>query len=375
MSWRVKGGTMMTTEAAPLALDYQGNCVTCRGCAHRDRLAAGACEPLRACVHDRYARRIDRFFSRNPDLADSYLEHPYFEVRAIAVRFASIFRLPALLHDVDETVRWRALLRLPPRYAQSLREDASREVRIRVAQRLAPAFLVSMMDDADYYVRLEVARRLPPQYLAAMARDAEVLVRAEVMQRIGEEWLASLRNDPDPSVRVVIARRLQPEQLPLMLRDEDWRVRHEVAQRIGVAHLKELSGDEDPLVREVALQRLVEYTGGERWRSLCYGNFRSQTMVDIARDSDEVELDGPPMFDYGQKVRSRKNIRNDGTFPGKEIGEVLVKKGEEGYVTSIGTFLQRFYIYGVDFVDRGCRVGMRSKELELVVEQEGSAHV
>ena len=90
--------------------------------------------------------------------------------------------------------------------------------------------------------------------------------------------------------------------------------------------------------------------------------------MNINRDSDSVELEGPPRFDYGQKVRSRKSIRNDGTFPGKEIGEILVKKGDEGYVTSIGSFLQQFYIYGVDFYSHGYRVGMKGKELEAVEE-------
>ncbi|VVM04906.1 hypothetical protein MAMC_00285 [Methylacidimicrobium cyclopophantes] len=84
---------------------------------------------------------------------------------------------------------------------------------------------------------------------------------------------------------------------------------------------------------------------------------------------DEVELDGPPAFAYGQKVVSRRHIRNDGTFPGKEIGEILIKKGEKGVVTSIGTFLQRFYIYGVDFYERGYVVGMKGKELEPVAEE------
>lgn len=88
-------------------------------------------------------------------------------------------------------------------------------------------------------------------------------------------------------------------------------------------------------------------------------------MTDISRDSDVVELDGPPAFDYGDKVRSLRNIRNDGTFPGKDIGELLCKKGEEGYVVSIGTFLQQFYIYGVEFIATGYRVGMKRKELEL----------
>ena len=60
---------------------------------------------------------------------------------------------------------------------------------------------------------------------------------------------------------------------------------------------------------------------------------------------DEGELEGPPRFMYGQKVRSRKSVRNDGTFTGKEIGDILVKKGEVGYVTSIGTFLPLLYLW------------------------------
>lgn len=88
--------------------------------------------------------------------------------------------------------------------------------------------------------------------------------------------------------------------------------------------------------------------------------------MNISRDSDIIEIDGPPAFEYGQKVRSTKNIRNDGTFPGREIGEMLVNKGDIGYVASIGTFLQQFYIYGVDFYERGAVVGMKSRELEAV---------
>jgi nitrogen fixation protein NifZ len=93
-------------------------------------------------------------------------------------------------------------------------------------------------------------------------------------------------------------------------------------------------------------------------------------MGDISRDSDTVELTAPPKFNYGQKVRSRKTVRNDGTFAGKEIGDILVKKGDDGYVTSIGTFLQQFYIYGVDFYKHGYRVGMKGRELEAVEESE-----
>src|SRR5512136_2289489 len=87
-------------------------------------------------------------------------------------------------------------------------------------------------------------------------------------------------------------------------------------------------------------------------------------MTNISRDSDNVEIEGPPHYDYGDRVRARRMIRNDGTFPGKDIGEILVTKGEEGYVVSIGTFLQQFYIYGVEFTESGNRVGMKRKELD-----------
>src|SRR5271165_4064710 len=87
-------------------------------------------------------------------------------------------------------------------------------------------------------------------------------------------------------------------------------------------------------------------------------------MTNISRDSDVVELNAPPCFNYGDKVRAKRSVRNDGTYAGREIGDILVKKGEEGYVATIGTFLQQFYIYGVDFIVSGTRVGMKRKELE-----------
>jgi nitrogen fixation protein NifZ len=84
---------------------------------------------------------------------------------------------------------------------------------------------------------------------------------------------------------------------------------------------------------------------------------------DINRDSDTVEITDPPRFSMGERVVSRTVIRNDGTYTGKDIGEVLVNRGEIGFVTSIGTFLQQFYIYAVEFVESGHKVGMRGKEI------------
>lgn len=86
-------------------------------------------------------------------------------------------------------------------------------------------------------------------------------------------------------------------------------------------------------------------------------------MADIVRDDGEVELADPPRFDIGERVAARVRVRNDGTYAGRDIGDVLVERGELGYVRSIGSFLQQFYIYAVEFPQRGVQVGMRAREL------------
>ncbi|TAN58756.1 MAG: nitrogen fixation protein NifZ, partial [Magnetospirillum sp.] len=65
---------------------------------------------------------------------------------------------------------------------------------------------------------------------------------------------------------------------------------------------------------------------------------------------DRFELYDPPAFEQGTAVISRKDVRNDGTFPGARMGEVLIRKGDVGYVHSVGTYLNRFYVYGVEFI-------------------------
>ncbi|MCF4164801.1 nitrogen fixation protein NifZ [Zavarzinia compransoris] len=78
---------------------------------------------------------------------------------------------------------------------------------------------------------------------------------------------------------------------------------------------------------------------------------------------EEIETKTTPVFRPGTKVRATKYVKNDGTFAGRDVGEILVRKGDEGYVRDIGTFLQRYYIYAVEFIDRGIVVGMRRREL------------
>jgi nitrogen fixation protein NifZ len=87
----------------------------------------------------------------------------------------------------------------------------------------------------------------------------------------------------------------------------------------------------------------------------------------LARE-EEVEIRRDPKFMVGTKVRSTKYVKNDGTYPGKDIGDELVRKGDVGYVRDIGVFLQRYYIYAVEFVERGTIVGMRGRELKAMPE-------
>jgi hypothetical protein len=249
----------MTTDIDE-ARDWQGNEVDCATCPHQALLATGGCELKKACVQDRYARRLERFFQRNRALADAYLDHPYFETRAVAAGYATVFLLPRLLQDADETVRWSAARRLPKRYLLPLRADPHREVRIRVASILTDDELRPMVNDDDYYVRQIVAKRAPIGLLPLLVLDPDSGVRREVARRIGAEWLAQIAMDKDGDVRLEAAKRMTPGRLLAMIADPDWRVRYEVANRTDAYELAPLLDDADPLVRELARTR-AGFTG------------------------------------------------------------------------------------------------------------------
>jgi len=70
-----------------------------------------------------------------------------------------------------------------------------------------------------------------------------------------------------------------------------------------------------------------------------------------------------PAYDYGDEVRVTRNVRNDGTFPGREIGDLLIRRGSVGHVRSVGTYLQDQIIYSVHFLEDNLLVGCREEEL------------
>ena len=68
-------------------------------------------------------------------------------------------------------------------------------------------------------------------------------------------------------------------------------------------------------------------------------------------------------YDYGDEVRVVRNVRNDGTYPGLDVGAPLVRRGSVGYVVNVGTFLQDQVIYSVHFLNEQRLVGCREEEL------------
>jgi nitrogen fixation protein NifZ len=70
-----------------------------------------------------------------------------------------------------------------------------------------------------------------------------------------------------------------------------------------------------------------------------------------------------PRFEYGDEVRVIRDLRNDGTYPGKARGALLVRRGATGVVHDIGTFLQDRIVYSVHFTKEDRLVGCRDGEL------------
>ncbi len=70
-----------------------------------------------------------------------------------------------------------------------------------------------------------------------------------------------------------------------------------------------------------------------------------------------------PRFEYGQEVRLTRNVRNDGTYPGMDVGALLIRRGAIGCVYDVGTYLQDQLIYRVHFIEDGRTVGCREEEL------------
>lgn len=68
-------------------------------------------------------------------------------------------------------------------------------------------------------------------------------------------------------------------------------------------------------------------------------------------------------WDIGDTLRLVRNVRNDGTYPGAALGDLLIRRGSVGTVVDVGTFLQDQVIYSLHFLDVDRVVGCREEEL------------
>ncbi|HVZ52582.1 MAG TPA: nitrogen fixation protein NifZ [Pseudolabrys sp.] len=67
-------------------------------------------------------------------------------------------------------------------------------------------------------------------------------------------------------------------------------------------------------------------------------------------------------FSVNERVRSLAQVKNDGTYPHQDIGEIVVKVGDTGYVRETWSFLGKLY-YTVEFVESAIVVIMTGREL------------
>jgi hypothetical protein len=250
-------------QAVGEAVDWLGRPVSCKDCPHESMRTQGRCDLGRICVRDRRSKRIDRFFASNPLLANRYLQHPYFELRVLAAKHASVFLLPRLIGDDEPDVRAMVAYRLPVSRIAVLKNDPDRKVRLAVAQRVEGQDLIDMLADEDYAVRIIAAFRAPADVLAIARADTEPEVRRIVARRIVVEQLPPMMFDPDPLVRIEVAQRLAPGQLGVLVHDSDLRVRFIVAERCGPELLPYLIYDRDPEVQAAAERRTAELEAGK----------------------------------------------------------------------------------------------------------------
>ena len=81
------------------------------------------------------------------------------------------------------------------------------------------------------------------------------------------------------------------------------------------------------------------------------------------RRGEQTTRLGKRQFKLGDRVRSLTPVRNDGTYPHRDIGEVVVQCGDAGVVRDTWSFLGEFY-YTVEFAARAAVVIMRGREME-----------
>ena len=321
------------------AADWLGNPVSCADCPNEETRAAGRCEFGRACVMDRRARRIDRFFAANPAHAERHLDASLF--RGAHARRALRLALPA--------------------------DRAPRTTRSRTSARWSRLRLpVARLRAADERSRAQGAHRARP---APLGRGARAPVRRSGLfgparggaaGRAGAAGAADRRSRSVGAARGRLAR-ARLCRCPRMTGDPDPLVQDR-GRRAAAGGAARADGEGRGFSRPLRLRRTA---AGRASRRALRRRGRGRARGGVGRAGRRRARDGTGPRSRRSRFATRrcscparrsaslKYIRNDGTYRGREIGDILVRKGEVGYVRDIGTFLQQFYIYAVEWVDSG----------------------
>lgn len=101
------------------------------------------------------------------------------------------------------------------------------------------------------------------------------------------------------------------------------------------------------------------------------GRSAARALANVGGDVAAL-LDGPSweILKLGEAVRAARPLRNDGTYPHRDVGAILVREGDVGHVLEIVKDCGALY-YTVEFVARGIVVGARRWELVRSLDQEG----
>lgn len=73
-----------------------------------------------------------------------------------------------------------------------------------------------------------------------------------------------------------------------------------------------------------------------------------------------------PKYDWGQKVAAGVDLYNDGSYPERETGALLVPRGSPGEIVQVGAHVEaNVSVYLVEFAD-GSVVGCLEEEITPV---------
>lgn len=78
-----------------------------------------------------------------------------------------------------------------------------------------------------------------------------------------------------------------------------------------------------------------------------------------------LDVSGRTSLRAGNRVIATRPLRNDGTYPHEDVGVILVRRGDIGFVVEIADFDGDEH-YTVEFVDRAIVIATRRQDIARI---------